>query len=221
MSLVLGIDTATDVRVGLARDGVVVATEAVQSTRAHAEQLLPLVRQVMSASGFDVADLTGVHLGIGPGPFTGLRVGVAAGLTLAEVLGIEPRGVCSLDIVAAQWSADGIDEDFAVVLDARRKEVYWARYDQDGTRSEGPFVSAPSEVPDLALAGPGAHMTGRSVRGPLTIDAGVLAATTAFPAVGTVPLYLRRPDATVPTTRKSTMAKPRIAMMVEDSPEVP
>lgn len=221
MSLVLGIDTATDVRVGLAQDAMVVASAAVQSTRAHAEQLLPLVRQVVSNAGFDMAALTGVHLGVGPGPFTGLRVGVAAGLTLAEVLGIEVRGVCSLDIVAAQWSADGIAEEFAVVLDARRKEVYWARYSPDGTRLEGPFVAAPGEVPELALAGPGAHLTGRSVSGPLSIDAGVLAASTAFASVGTEPLYLRRPDATVPTTRKSTMAKPRIAMMVTDSPEVP
>lgn len=221
MSLVLGIDTATDVRVGLAHDATVVASEAVQSTRAHAEQLLPLVRQVMNTSGFDMADLTGVRLGVGPGPFTGLRVGVAAGLTLAEVLGIEVRGVCSLDIVAAQWSADGVDHDFAVVLDARRKEVYWARYSPDGSRLEGPFVTAPGEVPDLALAGPGAHLTGRPVSGPLSIDAGVLAASPALLPVGTEPLYLRRPDATVPTTRKSTMAKPRLAMMVADPPEVP
>lgn len=219
MSVVLGIDTATDVRVGLARDGVVLASEAFESTRAHAEQLLPLAQQVMVTAGIPFADLTAVQVGVGPGPFTGLRVGVAAAITLAEVLGIEVRGVCSLDIVAAQWVADGISDEFVVVADARRSEVYWARYSADGTRREGPFVSAPGEVPDLALAGPGAHLTGREVSGPVTIDAGFLAASDALTEVGTEPLYLRRPDATVPTTRKSTLAKPRIAMMVAEPPE--
>ena len=221
MSVVLGIDTATDVRVGLARDGVVLAAEAFESSRAHAEQLLPLVQQVMATSGVSFPELTAVHVGVGPGPFTGLRVGVAAAITLAEVLGVEVRGVCSLDVVAAQWASAGVSEEFAVVADARRSEVYWARYGTDGTRTEGPFVSDPGAVPDLALAGPGAHLTGRPVSGPISIDAGLLAASGALAAVGTEPLYLRRPDATVPTTRKSTVAKPRIAMMVAEPPEAP
>ena len=123
MSVVLGIDTATDVRVGLARDGVVLAAEAFESSRAHAEQLLPLVQQVMATSGVSFPELTAVHVGVGPGPFTGLRVGVAAAITLAEVLGVEVRGVCSLDVVAAQWASAGVSEEFAVVADARRSEV--------------------------------------------------------------------------------------------------
>ncbi|HAM45971.1 MAG TPA: tRNA (adenosine(37)-N6)-threonylcarbamoyltransferase complex dimerization subunit type 1 TsaB [Propionibacteriaceae bacterium] len=221
VSVVLGIDTATDVRVGLARDGSVLASEAFESTRAHAEQLLPLVQQVMATSGVAFSELTAVHVGVGPGPFTGLRVGVAAAITLAEVLGIEVRGVCSLDVVAAQWAGTGLSDEFVVVADARRSEVYWARYSADGIRREGPFVSAPGEVPDLALAGPGAQLTGRPVGGPALIDAGLLAASDALPAVGTEPLYLRRPDATVPTTRKSTLAQPRIAMMVAEPPEAP
>ncbi|MEE9963789.1 MAG: tRNA (adenosine(37)-N6)-threonylcarbamoyltransferase complex dimerization subunit type 1 TsaB [Propionicimonas sp.] len=221
VSVVLGIDTATDVRVGLARDGVILESRAVESSRAHAEQLLPLVQQVMADAALDLSELTAVHVGVGPGPFTGLRVGVAAAITLAEVLDIEVRGVCSLDIVAAQWAADGVGTQFAVVADARRKEVYWARYRGDGSRVAGPFVTVPDQVPDIALAGPGASLTGRPVSGPLTIDAGFLAASGDLPEVGTEPLYLRRPDASVPTTRKSTLAKPRLAMMVADSPEAP
>lgn len=214
--VVLGIDTATDVRAGLARDGEVVARGAVEDRRAHAEQLLPLVCRVVAEAGASVADLTGIVVGVGPGPFTGLRVGVAAAQTLGEALGIPVRGVCSLDVVAVEWAArqDAPATDFAVVADARRKEVYWASYAADGTRRSGPFVTSPSEVPDLPLAGPGATLTGRPCDGPDAIDAGLLAATAErLPDAGLVPLYLRRPDAEVPTMRKSTLLQPRLAMM--------
>ena len=215
-TLVLGIDTATDVRAGLARSGAVVARGAVEDRRAHAEQLLPLVRRVLAEAGAAITDLTGVAVGVGPGPFTGLRVGVAAAQTIAEALGIPVRGVCSLDVVALDWAsgATAPGSDFVVVADARRKEVYWARYAADGSRADGPFVTAPAEVPDLPLAGPGATLTGRECAGPDAIDAGLLAAgVDRLPDAGLVPLYLRRPDAEVPTTRKSTLLQPRLAMM--------
>ncbi len=215
-ALVLGIDTATDVRVGVARDGVVVATGVVADRRAHAEQLLPLVRRVLAEAGAAPADLTGIIVGVGPGPFTGLRVGVAAAITLAEVLGVDVRGVCSLDVVALEWAGrpDAPAGGFAVVADARRKEVYWARYAPDGTRVEGPFVTPPEAVPAVPLAGPGAVLTGRECAGPDAIDAGLLAASASLLAdAGTVPLYLRRPDAEVATTRKSTLLAPRLARM--------
>lgn len=216
MTLVLGIDTATDVRAGIARDGVVVARGVVADRRAHAEQLLPLVRQVLADAGATPAEVTGIVVGVGPGPFTGLRVGVAAALTLAEALGVEARGVCSLDIVAREWAGrpDAPTGEFAVVADARRKEVYWARYATDGSRVDGPFVTAPDALPDLPLAGPGATLTGRECAGPDAIDAGLLAASADLLAdAGLVPLYLRRPDAEVATTRKSTLLAPRLARM--------
>ncbi len=215
--LVLGIDTATDVRAGLARDGVVVGSAAVHDRRAHAEQLLPLVQRVLADAGAKPSDLAGVVVGVGPGPFTGLRVGVAAAMTLAEARGIRVRGVCSLDVIGLAWARDGQPGagEFAVLADARRKEVYWARYAADGRRVAGPFVTAPGEVPDLPLAGPGATLTGRGCDGPDAIDAGILAAVgDRLPDAGLVPLYLRRPDAEVPTTRKSTLLAPRLAMMV-------
>jgi tRNA threonylcarbamoyl adenosine modification protein YeaZ len=215
VTLVLGIDTATDVRAGVARDGLTVASGVVADRRAHAEQLLPLVQRVLAEAGARPADLTGIVVGVGPGPFTGLRVGVAAAVTMAEALGIEVRGVCSLDVVALDW-ASGPDApaEFAVVADARRKEVYWARYAADGTRVEGPSVTAPDLVPHVPLAGPGATLTGRDCAGPDALDAGLLAASAdRLPDAGLVPLYLRRPDAEVPTTRKSTLLQPRLAMM--------
>lgn len=218
MTLVLGIDTATDVRAGLARDGRVVAAGVVPDRRAHAEQLLPLVRRLLREAGATPTDLTGIAVGVGPGPFTGLRVGVAAAVTMAEALGIGVRGVCSLDVIARDWSdrPGAPDSEFAVVADARRKEVYWAAYAADGTRLSGPYVTAPAEVPDVPLAGPGVALTGRPGEGPEALDAGVLAAAgERLPDAGIEPLYLRRPDAEVPTTRKSTLLQPRLAMMVQ------
>jgi universal bacterial protein YeaZ len=211
-SITLGIDTATDVRVGLAADGVVLASAAIADTRAHAEQLMPLVLQVLADAGRGITDLTEVVVGIGPGPFTGLRVGVAAGHTLAAALGLAVRGVCSLDIVATDWVRRGdAPEQFLIASDARRKEVYWARYDHTGRRLEGPQVSAPAELPDLPLGGPGAHLVSADVAGPDAIDAGLMAAV-SLPDAGLEPLYLRRPDAEVPTRVKSTLLQPRLAV---------
>jgi tRNA threonylcarbamoyl adenosine modification protein YeaZ len=215
MSLILGVDTATDVRAGLARDGQPVASAAVENRRAHAEQLLPLVQQVVAEAGVNLSELTGVVVGVGPGPFTGLRVGVAAAEVLAEALGVPVRGVCSLDVIAREWADQGTaPAEFAVVADARRKEVYWARYRADGERIDGPFVTGPDAVPDIALAGPGASLTGREGIGPAVLDAAVMAAASdRLAEAGLEPLYLRRPDAEVPTTRKSTIATARIGMM--------
>lgn len=212
-AVVLGIDTATDVRVGLARGGVVLVADAVTDTRAHAEQLLPLVSRVLASAGLGVADVSAVVVGVGPGPFTGLRVGVAAARAFAFARQLPVTGACSLDVVAADWVRRGdAGSDFVIAVDARRKEVYWARYAGDGSRREGPFVTAPDQVPAVPLGGPGAALTGREVVGPTVIDAGVLAVA-GLPDAGLEPLYLRRPDAEVPTARKSTLLAPRLAMV--------
>lgn len=208
--LVLGLDTATDVRVGLARDGKVLVSRAIGNRRAHAEQLLPLVNQVLAEVGAAPSDLTSIVVGVGPGPFTGLRVGVVSALTLAELLGIGVRGVCTLDVIAAEWVRQGAPQEFAVVADARRKEVYWATYRGDGSRVEGPSVGAPSQVPALPLAGPGAGLVGEGV-GPDAVNAGLLALLgSELPDAGLEPLYLRRPDAEVPTKAKSTLLTPKL-----------
>lgn len=204
----LGIDTSTDVRVGLADDAGVLASRAVTDSRAHAEQLMPLVTATLAGAGRRLADIGLIVVGVGPGPFTGLRVGVVTAQTLGLALGVPVRGVCSLDAVAAGHAAEG---EFLAVSDARRREVYWARYAADGRRLEGPAVSPASELPDLPVIGPGAHLAGGEASG---LDGGVLAFTgPRLPEAGLSPLYLRRPDAEVPTTRKSTLLQPRLARL--------
>lgn len=219
--LVLAIDTSHDVRVGVARGGEVLARAALADTRQHVEQLMPLVRQALAEAGLTMADLTAVAVGLGPGPFTGLRVGIATAGTLAAVGGLDLHGVCSLDVVAAQHLQQRRpNSEFLTVGDARRSELYWARYDADGNRIDGPHVGAPAELPALPVVGPGTAVltavdAGRAqaASGPDSVDAGLMAARfTDIPAAGQglEPLYLRRPDATVSTRRKSALAVPRV-----------
>ncbi len=208
-TLTLGIDTSTDVRVGLADETGILASRAVTDSRAHAEQLMPLVNAVLVEAGRTLADVGLIVVGVGPGPFTGLRVGVVTAQTLGFALGVGVRGVCSLDAVAAGQAAGYADGEFLAVSDARRREVYWARYTADGRRVDGPAVSPASELPELPVVGPGATLAGGTSS---ALDGGVLAqAGPGLPEVGLSPLYLRRPDATVPTNRKSTLLQPRLA----------
>jgi len=205
--VVLGIDTSATVSAGLARGSEVLATGVVDDTRAHAEQLMPLVQRVVAEAGLSgLSEVDAVAVGVGPGPFTGLRVGVVAAAVLAETLGVGIRGVCSLDVLAHQAVAAGlVSSDFVVASDARRKEWYWATYGSDGRRVAGPVVTTPDQLPDLPRVGPVTDT-------PLDLDAGVLAAVAAdLPEAGLEPLYLRRPDAQVPTARKSTLLPPRLA----------
>lgn len=215
---VLAIDTSGAVAAGVCRPGETLAGGVVDDTRAHAEQLMPLVTRVCADAGIELREVGRIVVGLGPGPFTGLRVGIATARTLASVLGVPLHGVCSLDAMAAQV-LDPDDRlgapEFVVAGDARRKEVYWARYDQFRRRIDGPFVGAAAELPDLPVFGPGgalyADELGERYRGgPQQVDGGHLAMIgTSLPDAGVEPLYLRRPDATVPTRRKSTLVVPR------------
>lgn len=210
--LVLALDTSTDVLVGVARDGEVLARAQVHDPRQHVEKLTPLVLEALAAAHATLADVTQVVVGLGPGPYTGLRVGIVTARTIAATLRVPLHGVCSLDVVAAAWVRDGEAPDaFVVASDARRKELYWACYDATGARVDGPRVTYPADLPDLPVVGPGADLypdvlADRAVDGPRTLDAGLLAALgDALPDAGVEPLYLRRPDAAVSTTRKSTL----------------
>src|SRR5699024_737055 len=99
----------------------------------------------------------GIIVGVGPGPFTGLRVGLVAARTFGFVWQIPVYGVMSLHALAEQaLDAGQVPAEFVVASDARRKEVYWARYDQDGTIVDGPHVSAASALPALPVFGVGA-----------------------------------------------------------------
>jgi tRNA threonylcarbamoyl adenosine modification protein YeaZ len=212
--LVLGVDTATTVAVGLALGSRVLHVAGVQDRMAHVEQLTPLVHQCLQAADLRPTALTQVVVGLGPGPFTGLRVGIVTAQVLAFALGIPWRGVCSLDVLAAQHVAEHRDatragSEFVVATDARRREVYWARYDADGVRLDGPRVGPAGEVPRLPTVGPAADLYPDqldAVIGPRVLDAGVLAAQGLLLAdAGREPLYLRRPDAAEPTRRKSVL----------------
>jgi tRNA threonylcarbamoyl adenosine modification protein YeaZ len=184
--IVLAIDTATPaVTAGVVRlDGVEVLAERVTvDARAHAEQLTPNVLGALADAGMTVTDLTAVVVGCGPGPFTGLRVGMATAAAYGHALGIPVHGVCSLDAIGVDTKGDVL-----VVTDARRREIYWARY-RDGVRIDGPAVNASADVPgaDEALARPPVYP---SVAGLVR----AVADWTAAPAP-LIPLYLRRPDA--------------------------
>jgi tRNA threonylcarbamoyl adenosine modification protein YeaZ len=184
--LVLAIDTATPaVTAGVVKlDGIDVLAERVTvDARAHAETLTPNVLAALHDAGLTVDDLGAVVVGCGPGPFTGLRVGMATAAAYGHALGIPVHGVCSLDAIGVDTRGDVL-----VVTDARRREVYWARY-RDGVRVDGPAVDAPADVPGAAEA---------LERSPVyPTAAGLVRAVadwTAEPAP-LIPLYLRRPDA--------------------------
>ena len=203
MTWTLGIDTSHHVAVGLARDGEPVASDVVADTRAHGESLIPLIQRVCASVGIAMTGIEAYAVGMGPGPFTGLRVGIVTARTLAAVAGRPLHGVCSLDVIAAQWR-DAPDE-FVVASDARRKEFYWALY-RDGIRVGEPRVSAPEVIPDLPAAGP----VPDDPAGPRFLDAAVLAARWAdLPVVDGEPFYLRAADAAVPKTRKSALPRLR------------
>ncbi len=209
--MLLAFDTATPFVTVALHDGEdVVAELASEQRMKHGEQLAPLIEQAMRAAGAVRQDLTAIAVGVGPGPFTGLRVGLVTARTLAFVLEIPVYGVCSLDVIAFEAvSAGRVDQDFVVATDARRKEVYLASYDADGVRLDGPVVDKPAILAtDKPTAGEGAdlypeHFPER--RGPVRPSAGWLARAVTEERVALTdpePLYLRRPDAVAPAARK-------------------
>jgi tRNA threonylcarbamoyl adenosine modification protein YeaZ len=186
VTLILAIDTATPaVTAGVVRlDGVEVLAERITvDARGHAERLTPNVLGALGDAGVTVNDLNAVVVGCGPGPFTGLRVGMATAAAYGHALGIPVHGVCSLDAIGVDTTGDAL-----VVTDARRREVYWARY-RDGVRVAGPAVNAPADVPGAedALALPPGYP---SVAGLVRVVSDWAVAPEPL-----IPLYLRRPDA--------------------------
>ena len=160
--LVVGFDTATEAVSVALHDGERVVSEAFAlDARRHSELLTPMIAKVMADVGAARGDLTAVAVGVGPGPYTGLRVGVVTARVLGAVLGLPVYGVCSLDVIASAASAG---TEFLVATDARRREVYWARYDASGRRLEGPAVGRADSIPGavlLPVAGPAGRCTRR------------------------------------------------------------
>lgn len=210
MSVVLAIDTATPaVTAGIVRTDAPTQTLAERVTvdaRAHAEQLTPNVVRALADAGLGVEDLDAVVVGCGPGPFTGLRVGMATAAAYGHALGVPVHGVCSLDAIGIETAAT--DGDVLVVTDARRREVYWARY-RNGVRVDGPAVCAAADVPAgaTAVAGSPEHAALFDLPrlAPVYPTAsGLVRAVDDWtsPPAPLVPLYLRRPDAKPSVARR-------------------
>lgn len=206
----LAFDTASPTVSVALWDGEQVRAEArSEQPMRHGEQLAPLIAQVLGEAGVERWQITAVAVGVGPGPYTGLRVGLATATTMGLLLEVPVYGVCSLDALAAEAVAGGaVAGDFAVATDARRKEVFLARYDGEGRRVEGPVVDRPAALAaalgGLPVVGEGADLypddLGARV-GPSRPSAGWLARAIAGELVTPLdpePLYLRRPDAEVP-----------------------
>lgn len=218
---VLALDTATtELVAGLANvsatvsGGVDVITEKVISTRAHNELLVPTIAELLEGAGLAFSDLEAIVVGCGPGPFTGLRVGMATAQALGQALGIPVYGVVTHDAVAK-----GVDAHSAlIVTDARRREVYWARY-ENGQRVAGPDVVKPAELdcPPVAFCSVPEQLAAQ-----LSVEADevtylpprtaglVAAADFSAPPAPLVPHYLRRPDAVPPKQKPRSPALPDI-----------
>ena len=211
--LVLAFDTSAPVVSVAVHDGSeVLAAASGAGTMAHGELLAPAIDQALREAGVLIRDITDIAVGVGPGPFTGLRVGVVTALTLGSSLRVPTHGVCSLDVMAAEV---GGSTAFLIATDARRKEVYWALYDggpQGPRRIEGPAVDRPDALaalhPNVPVTGRGAELYGDVLRaqpGPIDPSAAVLAAGVAagtFAELPLEPLYLRRPDVAEPAAPK-------------------
>ena len=209
--MLLAFDTATPLVTVALHDGddVVVELRADRPMK-HAEQLAPLIERALAGAGIVRQDLTAVAAGIGPGPYTGLRVGLVTARTLGFVLDIPVYGVCSLDVLAVEAADTGaVSADFTVATDARRKEVYLARYDASGVRLEGPAVDKPAALAtEQVVVGEGGALYPDAFpnrTGPTAPSAGWLARVVTEERAelhDPEPLYLRRPDAEQPHAPK-------------------
>ncbi|MFJ5271406.1 tRNA (adenosine(37)-N6)-threonylcarbamoyltransferase complex dimerization subunit type 1 TsaB [Streptomyces sp. NPDC088358] len=214
--LLLALDTATPAVTVALHDGTsVIASSSQVDARRHGELLLPAVDRVLAEAGLRLDAVTGVVVGVGPGPYTGLRVGLMTADTFGLALGVPVHGLCTLDGLA--YAAD-IDGPFVVATDARRKEVYWARYADSRTRLSEPAVDRPGDLAldGLPAVGAGALLypdTFPDARAPEHVTAAALASLAAERlAAGEElepprPLYLRRPDAQVPKNYKVVTPK--------------
>ena len=177
MTKVLAIDTSTSrTSVAIIEADTILFGGFLDGATAHGPSLPALVQEALAVSGVDE-----VVVGMGPGPFTGLRVGIAFAQSFALARGIPVRGVCSLDAIAAQIN----EKDFIVTVDARRKEVYWARY-AAGVRVGDPAVNFPADV------------SGAPIHADLFPN---MQALVKLPGNITEPIYLRRPDAVATVDR--------------------
>jgi tRNA threonylcarbamoyl adenosine modification protein YeaZ len=203
--VILAIDTSVGISVAV-HDGTEIMSEISSSQHGlQGELTAQYLQNALAAAGCVARDITSVVVGVGPGPFTGLRVGITSALTFAHALDIPVHGLCSLDAIGFTSSTPCI-----AVTDARRKELYWAKY-LNGLRVSDPAVNTPQEIselnPNTEFIGPGALLYPEFISGqPAELQAGNLAnlfARGLGQILPVTPMYLRKPDAVPPTERKS------------------
>jgi len=186
MKTSLVIDTSTPRTIAaIIEQGFVTWSGFHDGATSHGEALGKLIAEAKNQTNFNSLDQ--VVVGMGPGPFTGLRVGIAFARTFAMAREIPCIGVVSLDAIAG--AAAEMASDFYVITDARRKEIYWVKYQKNGERITEPQVAKREEVdfenlPVIEFGFPD----------PLTL----VKLTTHSNSVRTQPLYLRKPDAVLP-----------------------
>ena len=177
MTISLAIDTATSLTiVGVFEDGKVLFESFHEGATEHGFAITELVMKALQIC----PKPDQVVVGMGPGPFTGLRVGITFAHSFALAREIPVIGVCSLDAI------DIKESEYTVAIDARRKEIYWARY-KDGLRISGPAVSKPAEVDNFIID--------------QYPELKKLVALSTSQNIAE-PMYLRRPDA-VPTAERT------------------
>jgi tRNA threonylcarbamoyl adenosine modification protein YeaZ len=216
--LVLALDTATPASTAAVAEvtdsGMKgLAERRTVDPRAHGELLAPEIAATLEEAGVRPRDLAAIVAGVGPGPFTGLRVGLATAASMGHALGIPTYGVCTLDALGLAAGPGRV----LVATDARRREVYWATY-TDGKRTRDPDVSKPADViaeADRAV-GEGAlkysEVFGLPIDEKLLFPPGVALVSLAAervrskaPGEPLTPLYLRRPDAVESAGRKHVL----------------
>jgi tRNA threonylcarbamoyl adenosine modification protein YeaZ len=216
--LVLALDTATPASTaavaevtGEGMHGI--AERRTVDPRGHGELLAPEIAAVLDDAGIRPRDLGAIVAGVGPGPFTGLRVGLATAASMGQALAIPTYGVCSLDAIGMAAGPGRV----LVATDARRREVYWATY-AGGRRTRDPDVARPAAVVaevDRAV-GEGAlkysDVFGVPIDELLLYPPGAALVSLAAdrirhdaPGERLTPLYLRRPDAVAPAGRKPVL----------------
>lgn len=214
--ITVAIDTASAVSsVALIDDGVVIAADAQHDARRHAETLAPMLQSLLEQ--VERSAVTNIACGVGPGPYTGVRAGVASAQALGLALGVEVIGLCSLDALADIVQAEVFVADACTVaIDAKRHEWYWARYAADGTRIDGPHIALadsidaygpPTWLPDASAVGLRVQrlLAAGQVVSPIQIglsehgfdDGATARSLVDVSLLPPRPLYVRRPDVTV------------------------
>ena len=217
--LLLAFDTSTPAVTVALHDGYEVLAEATEvGVNRQGELLMPGIQTVLAFAGAEPRELTHVVSGTGPGPFTGLRVGLVTARALGQALRIPVHGVCSLDALALQHKQSAGTGGLIALTDARRREVYCAGYTPEGLRTHGPLVGRPADLepqlpPQAVLVGAGALLYRDQFPDHLVIDADPYPEASALAALAVMqiadgtagpadPLYLRRPDAVPSAARK-------------------